>query len=59
MASSSGLSVVDLRLEKIFLILSCSFLVLSLGVVSGVLAVVDLASPGLLLKRLPGRLEGN
>ena len=58
MSSSSGLTVVDLRLEKIFLILSWSFLVLSLGVVSGVLTVVDLASPGRLLKRLPGLLEG-
>lgn len=38
--------MVDLRLEKIFLILSCNFLVLSFGVVSGVLTVVDLARPG-------------
>jgi len=57
-SSSSGLTVVDLRLVKMFLILSCSFLVFSLGVVRGVLTVVDLARPGLLLKRLPGLLEG-
>ena len=42
--------MVDLRLEKMFLILSCNFLVLSLVVVSGLFTVVDLASPGRLVK---------
>lgn len=57
--SSGGLSVVDLRLEKMFLILSCNFLVLSFGVVSGVLAVVDLASPGRRVKSLLGGLANS
>ena len=57
-SSVSGLTVVDLRLVKMFLILSCSFLVFSLGVVRGVLTVVDLARPGRLLKRLPGLRDG-
>lgn len=52
--SWGGLGVVDLRLEKMFLILSCNFLVLSFGVVSGVLTVVDLASPGRRGKSLLG-----
>ena len=45
---TGGLGVVDLLREKISLILSCSFLVLSCGVVSGRLdlTVVDLAIPG-------------
>ena len=51
--------MVDLRLEKMFLILSCSFLVLSLGVVSGVLTVVDLASPGRRVNNLPGGLPNS
>ena len=57
--SRGGLAVVDLRLEKMFLILSCSFLVLSLGVVSGVLTVVDLASPGRRVNNLPGGLPNS
>ena len=43
---ASGLDVVDRLLVKMFLIVSFSFLVLSLGVVRGVATVVDLASPG-------------
>ena len=43
---ASGLDVVDRLLVKMFLIVSLSFLVLSLGVVRGVATVVDLASPG-------------
>ena len=42
------------------LILSCSFLFLSLGVVKGVATVVDLAKkPGLLVNNDPGFLEGS
>ena len=59
MSSSAGLAVVDLRLEKMFLILSCNFLVLSFGVVSGVLTVVDLASPGRLVNSLLGGLPNS
>ena len=51
--------MVDLRLEKMFLILSCSFLVLSLGVVSGVLTVVDLARPGRRVNNLLGGLPNS
>ena len=46
MDPGSGLDVVDRLLVKMFLIVSLSFLVLSLGVVRGVATVVDLASPG-------------
>jgi len=54
----TGTGVVDLLLVKIPFIRSFSFLVLSLGVVRGVLTVVDLAKLGLLGKKDPGRLEG-
>jgi len=55
---SIGKGVVDLRLVKIPFILSFNFLVLNLGVVRGVLTVVDLAKLGRLGKNEPGRLEG-
>ena len=51
--------VVDRLLEKMFLILSCNFLVLNFGVVRGVLTVVDLARPGGRLgKNSPGLRDG-
>ena len=51
--------VVDRLLEKMFLILSCNFLVLNFGVVNGVLTVVDLARPGGRLgKNSPGLRDG-
>jgi len=55
---SIGAGVVDLRRVKMPLILSFNFLVRNLGVVRGVLTVVDRAKLGLLGKKDPGRLEG-
>lgn len=57
-SDSIGKGVVDLRLVKMPLILSFNFLVLNLGVVRGVLTVVDLAKLGRLGKNEPGRLDG-
>ena len=57
-SDSIGRGVVDLRLVKMPLILSFNFLVLNLGVVRGVLTVVDLAKLGRLGKNEPGRLDG-
>ena len=57
LSSSTGVSVVDLLLANMFLILSCSFLVLSGGVVRGVATVVDLARAGLRGKN--GLRDGN
>lgn len=57
-SDSIGRGVVDLRLVKMPLILSFNFLVLNLGVVRGVLTVVDLAKLGRFGKNEPGRLDG-